>query len=279
MAREPTDKSDLDRTAYDMADRHFQAVRESLPPEMITRLAKEVVRRLAFRATRDAAAPTKPTAEEIDKLCRALVSRDERAGDRIILSAWRAGAGTQTIYLGYIAAAARRLGEMWESDEVTFVEVTLATSRLYRIMRGLRHVLDEAIHTDRENRHVFFALVPQETHTLGIEIATEFFRRDGWDVHMAVGKDQDALVREMEAARYESLVFIAHSEGMLQELIALVVAARIVQPLAPIVVAGNIVNQVANVDVVVGADAVMEDIGTAVSTLRNIVDVPGKATG
>lgn len=276
MSRGPTDKSDLDRVAYELAGRHFDAVQTNLPPEAIQRLAKEVVRRLAFRFPRVESQSDGPTPTQIDRLCAALISEDERAGDRAILALRRRGSSAEVLLLDYIGEAARRLGEMWEADEVTFAEVTLGTSRLYRIIRGLRHVVDEVIHKGEAERHILFALVPDESHTLGIEIASELFIRQGWDVDMAVGDDHEYLVKRMEADSYRSLVFVAHSEAMLSPLIALIVSARILQPMATIVVAGNIVDQIKDVDHLVGADAVMPDIETAVSTLGSILRTEAK---
>jgi len=183
----------------------------------------------------------------------------------------RQGASADVIYLGYVAGAARRLGTMWETDEISFAQVTVATSRLYRIIRGMRHVIDNAAFGQVADRHVLFALVPGDTHTLGIEIASDMFRRDGWDVEMSVGETQDELVARSANERFQSVVLVAHSEQSLPSLISIVLALRITQPMAYIVVAGNIVGIRDDVSALVGADDAIPEIETAIERLRAII--------
>ncbi|MEJ6402401.1 cobalamin B12-binding domain-containing protein [Yoonia sp. 2307UL14-13] len=274
MARVPMDGATFDRSEYDRADQQFRLAGQKLPSVAVESLAREVVRRLAFRMPRTARKEDLPTQSEISLLCTALLSTDEDAADRIILAARRDGVDVDDIYLGYVAGAARRLGEMWEEDEISFVEVTLASGRLYRIIRGLRHVLASTFSDGRDERPALFALVPGEDHTLGIEIATDLFRREGWDVDMSLGQTHDALLEQSEKRSYRAIVLVAHSDRMIEPLTRLVLALRISQPLAHIVVAGNILNHHADIQHVVGADAVMEDIETAVETLRAEMDRP-----
>ena len=69
-----------------------------------------------------------------------------------------------------------------------------------------------------------------------------------------------------------AVVLVAQSDKHLPDLIALVLALRISQPMAHVVVAGNIVREIAGVDTLVGADAVLPDLETAVDALGTIID-------
>ena len=51
---------------------------------------------------------------------------------------------SSTIFLDLLAPTARRLGEMWETDTTDFANVTLAVSRLQRIMRHLGETFADA---------------------------------------------------------------------------------------------------------------------------------------
>ena len=271
MAKRPMDNGKIDETAYRDAEAHFQIVSQVLPPDALRDLAREVVRRLAFRMPQQVDATQLPSREEIDLLCRALLSTEEHAADRLIFAARREGVAVERIYLAYVAEAARAIGRMWERDEISFVDVTLASGRLYRIIRGLRHVLDPAFRDERRDRHVLFVLVPDETHTLGIEIASDVFRRRGWDVEMSIGDDHDTVVKRSEQSRFAAIVLVANSERRLAGLISLVLSLRITQPLAHVVVAGNIVDQQPEIARVVGADAVLNDIETASARLADVI--------
>ncbi len=90
------------------------------------------------------------------------------------------GIALECLFLDLLAPVARKLGELWEEDQCTFTDVTLALSRLHRVLHtmarqgdtGLRPVLD---------RRAFFAPVPGEKHTFGLSILEEFFLHAGWE--------------------------------------------------------------------------------------------------
>lgn len=276
MAKTSLDDGVFDRSAYQNATQQLRLVETELPQDAISNLAREVVRRLAFRMPRHENVADLPTQSEIDLLCAALLSGDDRAADQFILAARRDGVDTAAISRGYVAGAARKLGQMWDDDRISFIDVTLACGKLYGIIRGLRHVLAPQIVQGRETRPALFALVPGETHTLGIEIATDHFRRDGWDVDMLMGLDHDAMVAEADLRRYEAIVLVANSDRMLEPLTRLSLALRITQPLAHIIVAGGILDHHPDILRLVGAEAVMADLDSAIAILRDVLG-PAKA--
>ncbi len=272
MVHAPLSEGAFDRSEYEKANQQLRLVRDELPHDAVSNLAREVVRRLAARAPKSAQDDQHPTPEDIEQLCAALLSDDEQAGDRVILAARRDGVETKQIYLGYVAGAARRLGVMWEDDTASFVQVTIACGRLYRIIRGLRHVIAADITEGREDCPAFFALVPDETHTLGIEIASDLFRREGWDIDMAVGMSHDDIVDRSELRNYRAIVLVANSDQMLGALTRLIVALRITQPLAHVMVAGKILTHFPKIADITGVDGVMDSMDTAVDTLKDLID-------
>lgn len=272
MAYVPLDEEAFDRLEYRKADRQFRLVEQELPQDAVSALAREVVRRLAFKMPRSVKKEDLPALSDIDLLCAALLSKKDDAADKFILAARRDGVQTEVIYLGYVAGAARRLGDLWDQDEISFVDVTLACGKLYRIIRGLRHVIAPGILAERDEWPAMFALVPGENHTLGIEIATDIFRREGWDVDMMVGLDHDMLVDQSDRRNYRAIVLVANSDDMIEPLTRLVLAIRISHPLAHLVVAGNILDHHPDIIELVGADAIIKDIETAVSTLRHVIE-------
>jgi methanogenic corrinoid protein MtbC1 len=276
MAKTSLDDGVFYRSAYQNATQQLRLVETELPQDAISNLAREVVRRLAFRMPRHENVADLPTQSEIDLLCAALLSGDDRAADQFILAARRDGVDTAAISRGYVAGAARKLGQMWDDDRISFIDVTLACGKLYGIIRGLRHVLAPQIIQGRETRPALFALVPGETHTLGIEIATDHFRRDGWDVDMLMGLDHDAMVAEADLRHYEAIVLVANSDRMLEPLTRLSLALRITQPLAHIIVAGGILDHHPDILRLVGAEAVMADLDSAIAILRDVLG-PAKA--
>lgn len=271
MVQNSSDNKVLDIDAYKLADDHYRTFSHRLPQKSVESVALEVVRRLAFRMPRTVGADHLPSEEEIVDLCDALLSDDEDSGDRIILAARRDGVPIDVIHLGYVASAARRLGDLWVDDQISFVDVTLASGRLYRIIRGLRHVIDKKAPEASDTKSVLFALAPNETHTLGIEIAADLFRRAGWDVALSVGDNRDDVVAQTETRPLDAVVLVAQTDRNLGDLIALVLAIRITQPYTHVVVAGNIVDQIDDVGDLIGADAVIGDMEHAITDLDKIV--------
>lgn len=272
MAKLPMNEPAFDDAEYQRADEQIRLITEKLPRQAVTTLAREVVRRLAFRVPRILSEKELPSSTDIDAFCAALLSPDGHAADNLTMSARKHGVRIEVIYLGYVAGAAKRLGEMWDEDQISFMEVTLACGKLYRIIRALRHVVAPAIIEDRDDHPAMFALVPGETHSLGIEMATDMFRREGWDVDMMLALDHDHLVEKADRRNYRAIVLVAHSDGMVESLARLVLALRISHPLAHIVVAGHILDHHPDVSEIVGADAVIKDIRSAVVQLRDVIE-------
>lgn len=270
MAHLPLDDQVFDRSEYDRAARQLRFAKRVLPEDSVSLLAQEVVRRLAFRLVRPSKGISVPQ-DEVEALCAALLSGDELSGERIILRALRGGADLDTLYLGYIAGAARRLGQMWEDDTASFVEVTLGSGRLYRIIRALRHTLAPKILDGREDRPALLAQVPGESHTIGIEIATDLVRHQGWDVDVALELSHDELVHHSETRNYRAIVLVANSDNMLAVLSRLVVALRITQPLAQIMVAGSILDHFPRTADIAGADGAITRLENVVDRLRDII--------
>lgn len=272
MARRPSKPSDLDRQAYAGADQAFRAVTQHLPEDLVAGLAREVVRRLAFRMPGIRPLKGIPDETEIERFCTALLSPDEEAADRIILNVTRDAVDIETIYLGYIAGASRRLGKLWEQDQLSFVDVSLGTGRLYRIIRGLRFAIAPVLLDGRPRTPALFVLTPDETHTLGIEMAADLFRRDGGDADVCIGKTHDEVLSLAESRHYGVIVLVAHSDRVIPQLLQLSVALRIAQPLTPIALAGNLVEAAPQMQEMVEAEIVVTDIRTAIQDLRKLTD-------
>ncbi|MEM0988829.1 MAG: cobalamin B12-binding domain-containing protein [Pseudomonadota bacterium] len=228
-------------------------------------LAEEVVVRLSTRvAPREPDLPV-PSQDEINLLARALVADDRDAWTEVLAIPEAVGASVRQIYLEYLGAAAKRLGEWWNSDRMTFAEVTIGVGRIYAIMRSLRpdHEVWSANH-----RSAFFTAVPGETHTLGVSMAADIFRQRGWEIKLKVGLDHDRIVREVAEGDWTLVGISASSSRFITDLVRLIVALRVTQPLTKVLVSGAIVNQQPNIVGVTGADFATMDIDEAIRDLE-----------
>lgn len=269
MARQQRDKDDLDRAAWVQAHLQFERLQTHLPEDAVSHVAQEVVRRLAFRLPRYGAGTEGPTRADIIRFCSTLTAADDDPAERFIRNLRRAGSSAHTIYLSYIAAAARHLGEQWEEDEISFAEVTMASGRLFRIIRGLRYVLDRDGPQPADSRRILLAVLPGDSHTLASEMAADLFRRDGWDVDLAVGEDHDSIVGRADTTRFAAVVIVANAIRDIATLTRLVIGLRIAAPVAPLVVAGKILDA-PDVAALCGADAAIASLDSAAARLRAI---------
>ena len=235
----------------------FESKRQTFAPEAVQALAGDVLRRLAANLNKnDSADDTMITAKSVDEFCDVLV-QPETAPAREFIEARRAeGVTKMGVYLGYISSAARRLGERWDDDELSFLEVTIGTGHLYALMRALRAENGPLPRVPNSRRAAMFATVPGEDHGIGITVAAEVFREKDWEIDLQIGTSFDALVAHVERTGPRIIGLSISSDGRLDTLARLVVALRLALPHTIIGVAaaggmtGSRIPKLADIDLV-----------------------------
>lgn len=107
-----------------------------------------------------------------------------------------AGVPVEDVCLDHLAPAARCLGEWWETDRLPFTEVAMATSRIQSMLR--RMPMGRMPLSTNGSKGAVFCAVPGEQHTLGVMMAADLFRRNGWDVGLLLGLDHAEIVDRLE---------------------------------------------------------------------------------
>lgn len=237
MSKHPNPRAMLDKDQYVEVQTKIRQLKARLPETSVETLAREVIRRLSEEAERGTI--QSPNESQITVLCEALICEDDHAGADFIQEKQDEGATFEALYLNYLARAALMLGNWWEEDRASFVEVTLGTSRMYAIMRALRRQLPAVGLI--ANKEAVFAAVPGEEHLVGIRMAADLFRKDGWDITLLIGKTHDELVADITASEVVIIGLTASSDRILEALSKLVIALRINNPTVTIFVGGNIV--------------------------------------
>ena len=191
----------VDSPRLEIAFSEIEAIRNLLPESVLAALALEVVAlevvaRVANHLRDLPATETAPTSEEIDDLCAALLSPDRQALIAQVVRARKNGASSETLCLGYLAEAARCLGEWWDSDRMPFQDVTVAAGRICALLRILR--LERMTPLPDLRRAAIFAAVPGENHTPGITMAADLARDQGWDIVLFVGRSHEDLIHDFD---------------------------------------------------------------------------------
>lgn len=246
------------------------SLKSRLPEDAVVSLAREVINRVSGRSVQKKRKALEPSSIQIEELAFALISKNERAGAELILGATAAGMDIDTVYLRYLAGAARLLGELWDNDRVTLVEVAIGTSRIYSIMRASNHLLFPQKKVSQKS--AVFASTPNETHTLGVRMAADLFRRDGWNIDLMMGQSHEALVEDIELSPHYLIGLSSAGRHSSAELARLIIALRISKPTAYIMVSGQIVNDAPDIVSLLGADVVANDFDSARTTLEGLWD-------
>ena len=259
----------FDQRSLLQAYAEVETVQRKLPEDALGVIAREVVRRLADQISERLAEVGQPSDPVIDELCNALLSDDREAAARMITKAQRDGASHEALCLSYLAVAARRLGDWWEEDRVSFVKVTMAAGRVYAILRGLRR--ETPLRILNPKKVATFVSVPGDNHELGVTMAADLLRERGWDIRLLVGMDHDDLIDEL-AADPPSLIGISTGgKRSLPALLRLIVALRIATRPARILVCGQIANDDFHLVGVSGADSVARDFETAATEMNRLI--------
>ena len=251
----------LEFEVYEDSQAKIRELKQKLPPDLVASLAREVIRRIGSRDRDLSNIDRSPSHEDLERLCTALISDDDNAAASMIIGVCAKGTPAETVYTKYLAAAARMLGEWWDEDRADFFEVTIGTGRMLAIMRGMRHhfVPD---HTLREKAAIF-ASVPGEDHTMGVRMAADLFRKDGWEIMLKVGLDHDELISEIEQTPNSIIGLSVSGRHSMDALSRLVLALHICCPHARILVSGQDIDGMKPLLSLMGLDGIATDIEDA----------------
>lgn len=245
-------------------------------------LATRAVARLCAERMAAVADPVLVPAQEVlgdpcaAAMAFALCDEDDLAASVLVDELLEAGLSVEDLCLDHLAPAARRLGDLWDRNRLPFTDVALATARIQTLLRRLP--MGRATPACTHAKGAVFAAVPGEQHTLGVMMAADLFRRNGWDVGLLVGLTHDELIDRI--ARDDRPVIGlscsgTHSYAALRRLVGTLAAMR---PDAHLLLSGQVAldqakvadlpAQVAVVADLVAAEAEMKRIGALLSAPR-----------
>src|SRR6056297_1319658 len=237
----------------------FVLKRTVFPAAAVEALAGDVLRHLAGPPERQVAFEIPEIGEtDIAAFCTALVRPGPETALRYIEARRAEGVTRMGVYLGYICAAARRLGAGWERDEYSFLDVTTGTGHLYALMRALRAERPPGDAPFDTRRYALFATVPGEDHSIGITVAADLFRERGWEIDLVTGADHERLIAQVGRTAPRIIGLSLTTEARFDALARLVVAMRLAAPEAIIGVAaaegldGDRITEVVDIDLLFG---------------------------
>ena len=239
----------------------------------IVRLAREAVAKVVS-ASRDGVAREQALGHipspQITDLAHALADTDQSRADAMIADLLDAGVGVQDLCLEHLAPAARELGAWWERDTMQFADVTMAAARIQSILRTISP--NRAGVARAGDYRALFAAVPGETHTLGVIMAADYFRRLGWDVGLLIGMDHGELWQNIESDDRKVIGLSCAGRHSAPALHLLVNEIRRARPDMGIVVSGHVLNDSVAMADLPAVDGIVDGLARADEVLQAVME-------
>lgn len=201
----------------------------------------------------------------LDAFCHAFTMDDSSHRDQILSYLRKAGLTDEEIIDRIIPTAARRIGEQWVKDEMSFAEVTKSASRMQELSRFLGGKDSVVPSTIPLGFNALLIIPKEEQHTMGAFVAADQFRRQGLWVHIAIGQNASELNRTVSNHHFSLVGISAASRRSLTSVKTIIDILKEKDNSLPIVLGGNILNTVEDIQVKTNADLVTSDPHAAVT--------------
>lgn len=231
----------------------------------VTYFASQVVSLLADRNAKSVAEPREPL---IAGLVTASLSGTKSAFAELLVEMRRFRISSATLADIYIPIAARRMGQAWLDDQLSWIDVTIGVGRMQSLLReiGTAWVADQA--GDTGHGTVLFIVPDREQHTLGPMVATGQMRRYGVSVCLRIAPNFNELRSLMGARHFDGVMISVATREKLDQVAKTVQFLKTVmsQP-TPIIVGGAVMSKVEDPAACTGADFSSNDVGSALEVM------------
>lgn len=203
-----------------------------------------------------------PTAGEVEEFVRLALIQDQTVVDAYVRALLESGCGLDQVLLDLLAPAAKRLGEMWEEDECSFVDVTIGLGKLHNVLHHLGRRPRSRQQLRDPGKRALLATAPGEQHIFGILMVENFLLRAGWDVEGGImTRDESELVKLVESQWFAVVGLSLSGEVFVDRLSSAIKAIRAhsINRDVKVFVGGNLFSQNPGLVDQVGADSVARD--------------------
>lgn len=201
-----------DATRADRAVRLTRTIEAEIIPRLL--LANSVPRQRECVET----LPVCIGADDVTLLADMAVSDDIGDLTRLIEDYLDKGVSLESILLDLLSPTARRLGEYWEADTCTLVDVTIGLTKLQQLLRVFGKDFERSAAPWSCARRALLIPAQGETHTFGLLVLEAFFRRDGWDVSNGGGMSMSQLTRLVRRERFDIVCLSNSCDTLLDNL-------------------------------------------------------------
>jgi len=195
-------------------------------------------------------------AAEVDDFVHLLLHHDTDIAIKYLTTLRSTGAPLAAIYLDLLAPAARRVGEMWESDECSFADVTIVVCRMHQVLLEFSRCFDAPAESSDKNRNVLLLPAPGEQHTFGLLMVIEFLRRDAWNCFSGTPVDKRESEKMINAQNYKVIGLSISADRHIDATRTLIkwIRQQSRNGTAAVIIGGNAVERNPDLVTLVGAD-------------------------
>ena len=176
------------------------------------------------------------------------------------------GLSMEGVYVDLLIPAARRLGDAWDDDRISFADVTIGLGRLQQVVRGLgaAHPAHDA---GPDARSACFVSAPGEQHTFGLFVLEDQFRRAGWRTWLDAAATQEDAAGAVSRSWFDVFGVSATTDVPPERIRALVARVRRASrnPHLFVLAGGGLFTADPALAGSVGADAMAASVGDALS--------------
>jgi len=107
----------------------------------------------------------------------------------------------------FIPEVAEDLGNSWKKDELTFVEVSLATSRLQKLCKVFEKKYLGPLFLETLGTDILIILPKNETHSLAPIVASGILKKIGLNPFLAIGYDEKEIIEIVKDKNFKIIGF------------------------------------------------------------------------
>ena len=235
--------------------------------------AGQVVKKLAYQLHSVTEGEVRAEGVAPDRLCAALLEGDDDTARAMLRAAHNTDTSLRLAYFASLVPAVIRLGEMWDEDLISFVDVSMATGRVFAILRSMRREGFRSVKVETPGRLALVASLPGEEHTLGITLAADLMREAGWSVDLRVGATETAMLADARLNAYPVIALSAARPQVEANVARLIGELRLASPGSMVILCGQMLKLMPGIGPRVGADAAECDFDAAMAIMESYVTV------
>jgi methanogenic corrinoid protein MtbC1 len=212
--------------------------------------------------------------QSIAELTQLVLQEDARTSVKYVKDIHASGVSLENIYLLLLTPVARKLGEMWEEDQSSFTDVTIALWRIKQLMYDLSPIFQQYAEQNKTGSSIMLVPLPGSQHNLGLFMVSEFFAKAGWRIWGELAATQEDIVSMAQTEWFDVIGLSASLREQFPQLKDLIqeIKLKSKNPRVGVIVGSPVFNQYPELVDELGADMVGFDAADALEKATYYVE-------